>query len=65
MATFVEFYQNLRVKDSEPVRVEIEKMVSHNTVLNWKNGTFEPAGQWWSQINAIAEKYGYPKPYTL
>lgn len=65
MTKFEEFYQNLRARDIEPVRLEVETMVSHNTWLNWRNGTFEPAGQWWSRINAIAEKYGYPKPYTL
>ena len=65
MTKFEEFYGNLRVKDMEPVRNEIEQHVSPVSFLNWKRGTFEPDAKWWPIINSIAEKYGYPKPYTL
>jgi hypothetical protein len=65
MTKFEEFYQNLRIKDAEQVRNEIEHHVSQPSFLNWKRGTFEPNARWWPMINAIAEKYGYQKPYTL
>ena len=65
MTKFEEFYQNLRVRDAEMVRNEVEQHVSQPSFLNWKRGTFEPDARWWPVINAIAEKYGYPKPYTL
>lgn len=65
MTKFKEFYQNLRVRDMEPIRNEIEQHVSSVSFLNWKRGTFEPDARWWPVINAIAEKYGYPKPYTV
>lgn len=65
MTKFEEFYQNLRVKDMEPVRNEIEQHVSPVSFLNWKRGTYEPDARWWPIINSIAEKYHYPKPYTL
>lgn len=65
MTKFEEFYGNLRVKDMEPIRNEIEQHVSQVSFLNWKRGTFEPDARWWPVINAIAEKYGYQKPYTL
>lgn len=65
MTKFEEFYGNLRVKDMEPVRNEIEQHVSPVSFLNWKRGTFEPDARWWPIINSIAEKYQYPKPYTL
>lgn len=65
MTKFEEFYGNLRVRDTEPVRKELEKHVSPVSFLNWKRGTFEPDARWWPVINAIAEKYGYPKPYTV
>ncbi len=65
MTKFKEFYQNLRVRDMEPIRNEIEQHVSPVSFLNWKRGTFEPDARWWPVINAIAERYGYPIPYTL
>ena len=65
MTKFEEFYQNLLVKDAESVRADIEKHVSPVSFLNWKRGTFEPHSDLWPIINAIAEKYGYPKPYTV
>lgn len=65
MTKFEKFYQNLRVCDMNPVRHELEKHVSPVSFLNWKRGTFEPDARWWPIINSIAEKYGYPKPYTL
>ena len=65
MTKFEEFYGNLRVKDMEPIRNEIEQHVSPVSFLTWKRGTFEPDAKWWPIINSIAEKYGYPKPYTV
>ena len=65
MTKFEEFYRNLRVKDAESVRLDIEMHVSQPSFLNWKRGTFEPDSRWWPLINGIAEKYGYPKPYSL
>ena len=65
MTRFEKFYQNLRVKDMESVRNEIEQHVSPVSFLNWKRGTFEPDVRWWPVINAIAEKFGYDKPYSL
>ena len=65
MTTFQKFYENVRVCDAQPIRTEVEKLVSQVTFLNWRRGTFEPDARWWPVINAIAEKYGYPKPYTV
>lgn len=65
MTKFQEFYQNVRVCDAQTVRVEVEKMVSHVTFLNWQRGTFEPAAIYWGDINRIAESLGYSKVYTL
>lgn len=65
MTKFEEFYQNLRVKDAEKVRLDLERHVSQVSFLNWKRGTFEPDSRWWPTINVIAEKYGYPRPYTV
>ena len=65
MTRFVDFYQNVRVKDMDSMRFDLEKHVSQATFLNWKRGSFEPDSRWWPMINAIAEKYGYNKPYTL
>ena len=65
MTKFEEFYQNLRVKDAEPVRNDIEQHVSQPSFLNWKRGTFEPDARWWPIINDIAVKYGYEKPYSI
>ena len=65
MTKFQEFYQNLRVKDAENVRIAIEQHVSQPSFLNWKRGSFEPDARWWPIINTIAENLGYDKPYTL
>ncbi len=65
MTKFQEFYANVRIKDAELVRSDIEKHVSQPSFLNWKRGTFEPDVRWWQMINVIAEKYGYPKPYII
>lgn len=64
MTTFQKFYENVRVCDAQPIRTEVEKLVSQVTFLNWRRGTFEPAGQYWGAINRIAEQFGYDKPYT-
>ena len=67
MTKFEEFFGNVRNKHTESMRNDIltECGISVQSFRNWRNGVCEPDGQWWSQINAIAEKYGYPKPYTL
>lgn len=65
MTNFQRFYLNLRVKDAEDVRRQLEQHVSQPSFLNWKRGSFEPDSRWWPVINAVAEKYGYDKPYTL
>ena len=65
MTKFQKFYQNVRVCDAQTVRTEVEKMVSSVTFLNWQRGTFEPAAQYWGDINRIAESLGYPKVYTV
>ena len=65
MTTFQKFYENVRVCDAQPIRTEVEKLVSQVTFLNWRRGTFEPAGQYWGEINRIAEQYGYAKPYDI
>lgn len=65
MTTFQKFYQNVRVCDAQTVRQEVEKMVSSVTFLNWQRGTFEPAAQYWGDINRIADSLGYEKPYKV
>lgn len=65
MTIFEEFYGNLRVKDEQSVRNELEKLVTSASFNNWRNGTFEPASGFWKAINEIAEKFGYEKPYRL
>lgn len=65
MKNFEHFYANVRVKDAEPIRERIEKMVSSATFNNWRNGTFEPDSRWWPQINAIAQDLGYDKVYSV
>ena len=65
MTTFQKFYQNVRVCDAQTVRQEVEKMVSSVTFLNWQRGTFEPAAQYWRDINRIADSLGYEKPYKI
>ena len=65
MTTFQKFYENVRVCDAQPIRTEVEKLVSQVTFLNWRRGTFEPAGQYWGEINRIAEQFGYDKPYSV
>ena len=65
MTTFQSFYENVRVGDAQPIRNEVEKLVSQVTFLNWRRGTFEPAAQFWGEINHIAEKFGYEKPYKV
>lgn len=67
MTKFVEFFGNVRNKHTESMRndIQTECGISTQSFRNWKDGVFEPDVRWWSQINAIAEKYGYPKPYTL
>lgn len=65
MTTFQKFYENVRVCDAQPIRTEVEKLVSSQTFRNWSNGLFEPAGQYWGEINRIAEQFGYDKPYSV
>lgn len=65
MTKFQEFYSNVRVKDAEAVRHDIEELVSSVSFNNWRNGLFEPHVQFWHAINVIAEKYGYEKPYSI
>ena len=65
MTTFQKFYENVRVCDAQPIRTEVEKLVSQVTFLNWRRGTFEPAAQFWGEINRIAEQFGYDKPYSV
>ena len=65
MTTFQNFYENVRVGDAQPIRNEVEKLVSQVTFLNWRRGTYEPAAQFWGEINHIAEKFGYEKPYKV
>lgn len=65
MTTFQKFYENVRVCDAQPIRTEVEKLVSQVTFLNWRRGTFEPAAQYWGEINRIAEQFGYDKPYSV
>ncbi len=65
MTRFQNFYSNLKVKDVDFVRHEVEHYVSQVSFRNWVRGAFEPDARWWPVINAIAEKYGYDKPYTL
>lgn len=67
MTKFEEFFGNVRNKHTESMRNDIltECGISVQSFRNWRDGVFEPDAQWWSSINAIAEKYGYPKPYTV
>lgn len=65
MTTFQKFYQNVRVCDAQTVRQEVEKKVSSVTFLNWQRGKFEPAAQYWGDINRIADSLGYEKPYKV
>ena len=51
--------------DAQTVRQEVEKMVSSVTFLNWQRGKFEPAAQYWGDINRIADSLGYEKPYKV
>ncbi len=60
-----QFLQNVKVSDWELIRDEILEKVSRVTFSNWKNGVYDADSKYWSAINAIAEKYGYPKPYTV
>jgi hypothetical protein len=67
MTKFEEFFGNVRDKHTESMRNDImtECGISAQSFRNWRKGKFKPDVQWWSKINSIAEKYGYPKPYTL
>lgn len=67
MTKFEEFFGNVRDKHTESMRNDIltECDISVQSFRNWRKGKFEPDVQWWSKINSIAEKYGYPKPYAL
>ena len=65
MTKFSEFYENVRLKDAEPIRMEVEKLVSPQTFRNWSKGIYEALGQYWVQINEIATRYGYEQPYKL
>lgn len=65
MTKFSEFYENVRQKDAEPIRIEVEKLVSAQTFRNWAKGVFEAHSQFWGKINEIATRYGYEPPYKL
>lgn len=65
MTKFSEFYENVRQKDAQPIRIEVEWMVSNQTIRNWVKGIYEPDAKFWGQLNAIATRYGYEPIYTL
>lgn len=65
MTHFQEFWGEVRNKDAETIRAEVEKMVSQVTFCNWSSGRFEPDSKFWLQINEIATRYGYNKPYQV
>lgn len=65
MTNFQAFWGEVRNKDAEIIRAEVEKMVSQATFCNWSAGRFEPDSKFWLPINEIASKYGYNKPYQV
>lgn len=65
MTKISNFLQSIKVSDWDAIRLELLANVSRVTLTNWKHGLFEADARWWPVINAIAEKYGYDKPYTL
>lgn len=65
MTNFSRFYGNVRQKHAEPIRKEVEELVSSQTFRNWEKGVFEPDAKFWVHLNAIAKRYGYEPIYTL
>lgn len=67
MTKFQEFYANVRNGDAQSIRQEVVTRceVSQVSFYNWQKGLFEPASQFWGEINRIAEAYGYEKVYVI
>lgn len=65
MTKFSDFFGNVRQKDAEPIRMEIEKLVSPQTFRNWIKGIYEADARFWGQLNEIAVRFGYDKIYQL
>lgn len=65
MTKFSEFFENVRNKDVEAIRFEVENLVSSQTFRNWAKGIYEPDAKFWGQLNEIATRRGYNPIYTL
>lgn len=65
MTKFSEFFENVRNKDVETIRFEVENLVSSQTFRNWAKGIYEPHMMYWKQLNEIAKSNGYEPIYTL
>lgn len=62
---FTTFFDEVKQKDYAGIKTELLNITNRVTLWNWISGTYEPDSRFWSEINAIAERYGYEKPYVI